>query len=79
MSSCSTAWTFGLPKPLIAALSRSTQDHERSHPDPLRACVRVRTAAILERAGIPEVANAGFLRSVYIASRCGRNQVAGRG
>jgi len=45
----------------------------------MRPGARVRTAAILERAGIPEVANAGFLRSVYIASRCGRNQVAGRG
>jgi len=30
---------------------------------------RLRTAAILERASMPEVSRAGFLRSVYIASR----------
>ena len=81
-SSCSTAWTFGPLRPLITALSRSTQDRERSHPDPLsmRPGTRVRTAAFLEaQVGVPEVANAGFLRSVYIASRCGRRQVAGRG
>ena len=61
-SSCSTAWTIGSPRPLITALSRSTQDRERSHPDPLsmRPGARIRTAAILERAGVPEVANAGF-------------------